>query len=185
MKLCVDPVPACLFGFNLRKFIPQKRWLKLRKELIAERGSNCETCGKTVEESPKLHAHEVWEFSEETRPMVTLKRIALSCWHCHMCEHWGKLGTLIATGRVHTGAAEDVIEHFCIVNGVARGAFEPHKDRAFDVMRMRTKILWEVDWGEYTPLILKYHAKLPQPGQYSPQELAALSAGCAVPLKIR
>jgi hypothetical protein len=185
MKLRVDPIPVCLFGFNLRKFVPQKRWLKLRKELIAERGQKCETCGKTVEDSPKLHAHEVWEFSEEPKPLVTLKRIALSCWHCHMCEHWGQLGALVASGRVHPGAMEDVMAHFCAVNGVAHEAFEPHKDEAFATMRKRTKILWDIDWGEYAPLILEYHDRLPQPGQYSPQELGALSAGCAVPIKTR
>lgn len=184
-KLRVEPVPPSLWGFNLRRFIPQSRWLKLRKQIIAERGAKCETCGKEPEKSSALHAHECFTFDETaTPPTATLSRIELSCWMCHMCEHWGRLQRLVATGRIQNSAVDELIQHFCTQNEVERRYFEPHKAAGFAECWRLARIHWRLDWGQFTDLILEYYTEIPQPGRMDLRDIKARAMGCIVPENI-
>lgn len=162
LKLSINLVPSPLWGFNLRKFIPASRWMKVRKLIIADRGLRCETCGVEVEESKNLNAHEVWEYDETREPAVaTLVRIELACKSCHSCEHWGRLTNLVAQGIVDMSEVNRLIAHFCKVNDVKKSAFEKHRKAAFTDFDRRARLEWRVDWGQFTSLVLEYHQNLP------------------------
>jgi len=161
LKLRIEMVPAPLWEVNLRKFLPRSKWTSLRFELIEQRGTSCEVCGKDCSGKGKIQAHEEWIYSDDTKAGVArLSGIQLSCWHCHMCGHWGRLQQLSRTLR---RAVPDSIKHFCAVNGMSQLEFERHKTEAFDQWRRRSNLEWEVDWGDFSELLLEHWTKLPQP----------------------
>lgn len=130
------------------------RWQEFRASIIAERGSSCETCGKRVEEG--LQAHEEWILDFSLKPALAhLSRIGLICWHCHMCEHFGRLNKLIVNGALRSEARDDVIGHFCQVNGVDREFFDQHYKVAMENWRRQSDRLWLIDWGEFRHLLPK------------------------------
>ncbi len=144
----VEPVPAPLWGVNMRSYMTKYEWTKFRKGIIAERGQKCETCGVEVES--RIQAHEDWEYDVLKVPAVArLKRIALSCWLCHMVEHFGALNMMVRNGELGSEAIDDTIAHFCRLNGVDKKAFEKHHDEAFEVWEKQNGLKWIVDWGPY------------------------------------
>lgn len=154
LKLRVNPLPAHLWSKNLRAFMSDGAWKKFRASLIAERGENCSVCGKHPEKP--LHAHEDWSLDLNFKPLVArLERVDLICWHCHMCEHFGRLNTLIENGALGPEARADVIRHFCEVNGVGRPAFDIHYKEAMQEWARLSRLAWLVDFGEYRHLLPK------------------------------
>lgn len=154
LKLRVNPLPAHLWGKNLRTFMTKARWAQFRAEIIDRRGLRCEVCG--CDEDDPLHAHEEWSLDFTVKPPIAkLSGIGLICWHCHMCEHFGRLNTLIANGALKPEAREEVIEHFCEVNGVGRDAFTAHYTEAIAEWERRSRMHWLVDWGDFRHLLPK------------------------------
>lgn len=147
-------MPAQLWGKNLRAFMSKARWRDFRQGIINARGAHCETCGsKDVE---RLQAHEDWTLDLGVKPPVaTLSRVALICWNCHMCEHFGRLNTLIANGALGEDARESVITHFCTVNCTDRNAFDVHYKEAMAEWERLSRSPWLVDWGEFRHLLPK------------------------------
>lgn len=152
LKLRVNPLPAQLWGKNLRSFMSKARWNENREALISERGSICGTCGREI--SDRLQAHEDWVLDLSVNPPVAkLQRLALICWHCHMCEHFGRLNTLIASGALAITVRDEVIEHFCEVNNVGRPFFHSHYKEAMTEWERLSRMEWLVDWGDFRHLL--------------------------------
>jgi len=139
---------------NLRRVLPKSRWTKIRQGLIAERGLQCQTCGKEETESKRIFAHEDWEY-EETRStgVARLVGLKLSCWHCHAVEHLGATGNMVLSGELTRQAIEDTIGHFCRINHVERNAFNSHSAKARAEWTRRNKLKWTIDWGAFGELI--------------------------------
>ena len=147
-------MPRPLWGVNLRRLLPKSQWQKMRQELIRERGLHCQTCDTIETESKRIFAHEEWEYETTYSPAVAhLKRLVLSCWHCHAVEHFGATGNMVLSGELTPKAIEHTIEHFCRVNRVQRDAFDAHRLEARAEWLLRSKLEWIVDWGAFSALV--------------------------------
>lgn len=150
----ISPVPAPLWGVNLRTALSRTQWRKLREEVIAERGLRCETCGQTQSEPRDIAAHEEWAYDLAADPAVaTLTGIHLSCWLCHAVEHFGATASMVASGEVGGFAVEDAIAHFCQRNGVDRAEFDARHLVVFEEWSRRNHLEWVVDWGEFSLVV--------------------------------
>ena len=150
----INPVPAPLWGVNLRSALSKTQWRKLREGVIAERGLHCQTCGQRQSEPRDLAAHEEWAYDTTTKAAVAkLTGINLSCWLCHAVEHFGATTNLAAAGDIGRFAVEDAIAHFCALNGVGRAEFEAHHKAAFAEWSQRNELEWSVDWGSFTAAV--------------------------------
>ncbi len=128
----ISPIPAPLWGVNLRKVLTRTEWRKVREGLIAERGLKCETCGGVQYETKDIAAHEEWEYDTSGSPAVAkLTGIRLVCWPCHAVEHFGATKSMVASGDLSDFAIEDTIAHFCRLNGVGKAEFDAHHQKAF------------------------------------------------------
>ena len=128
----ISPVPAPLWGVNLRSVLSRTQWRKLRESVIEERSLRCETCGQQQSEPRDIAAHEEWTYDTATAPAVAkLTGIHLSCWLCHAVEHFGATTNMVASGEVGRFAVEDAIAHFCRLNSIGRAEFEAHHNEAF------------------------------------------------------
>lgn len=155
-KLSIRMVPGPLWGKNLRKILPKSQWQKLRKQVIAERGLTCQTCGKIEVESKRIFAHEEWDYELTCLPAVAhLKGLVLSCWHCHAVEHFGATGNMVLSGELTQRAIEDTIDHFCRVNCADREAFHAHHREAKAEWIRLSRLEWVVDWGPFASLVVQ------------------------------
>jgi hypothetical protein len=148
--LSVRPIPAPLFGVNLRSFLGDHRWRKLRQSLLPEYCRQCQKCGSLVENSSKLHAHEEWSFDTVAEPVVAkVINIKFVCWLCHACEHFMHTISMVKDGIVGEEALQDVIAHFAKVNGVDAGLFDSHLNKAMKEWRRLSRRKYVVDFDKY------------------------------------
>lgn len=160
-RLSVRPVPEPLWGVNLRTILGKYRWSKLRSSLIQERGLTCETCGKALEKSRQIQAHEEWSYATSTTPAVAkIERIVLDCWHCHACEHFLRTRNMHAFGDIEDNVVEEVISHFCRVNGISGEDFDRHLEASSAEWRRLSELDWAVDYGQFAELVDRF-GKLP------------------------
>ncbi len=159
-KLVIRPVPSPLWYRNLRHELGDYRWGKLRAAIIAQRGLNCEICGKTVAESKNIKAHEEWIYRvSDERGTAKLEKIVLCCWHCHHSEHFLLTLKLVDQGVLTERAINDTVAHFCRINGVNKKQFDEHLQQAKAKWYELSLKKWRVDWGLYRPLIQDYKAR--------------------------
>lgn len=159
----INPVPAPLWGVNLRAMLTKTEWRKLREGLIAERGLKCETCGRVESESKDIAAHEEWDYDTSATPAIAkLTGIKLSCWHCHAVEHFGATKSMAASGEVGAYAVEDTIEHFCRLNGVGRAEFDAHHEAAFAEWSKLNSLEWNMDWGAFASRVAERNSAASQ-----------------------
>ena len=162
-KLTIAPIPQPLWKFNLREFLTQTQWRKLRVGVIAEHNAMCQTCGKNVSAPRAAHVHEEWEYNTAASPAVCkLTGLALACWHCHMAEHIGMLETLVSNGTLKKTAITETIANYCRVNNVDEATFKADRKRAIAEWRKLSTLEWVIDWGDYAEMLLEEYTELPQ-----------------------
>jgi len=133
---------------SLYHLMPKDEWRGLKERLFAEEGRKCYICGST---SRGLSAHEFWEYDDE-RHIQKLAGIHHLCYLCHKIKHIGFwLHTHRGTEELREEGLtrEDLIGHFCTVNGCSPQDFDRCEDEAFEVWRRRSKCEWKQDLGEY------------------------------------
>jgi hypothetical protein len=92
MNLTVELIPRTCHGSNVRTLIPNKFWVKLRKESYEKAGGKCEICGEKGKDQGFKHdleCHEIWNYNTETMTQELSGLIAL-CPMCHLCKHIGR-----------------------------------------------------------------------------------------------
>jgi len=140
LVLTIELVPMDLWGKNLHSLLPRSRWDRLRGETRRRNGDRCEIC-RTA--SP-LECDEVWAYDVDAR-VARLVRLRMICEACHRAKHFGRTGATSDPSEL-----EDVIAHFCRVNGCDRRTFEVHWETAQDLWRERNRAGgWTVDLGIY------------------------------------
>ena len=152
--LQIELVPKPLHRKNLRSALSSRGWTKIRKARLASHDGNCDICNNPIEKSP--HLHEEWEYEVNGETGIArITDLKFVCFYCHGCEHFGWLETVFA--RLPT-TQEDVvsiaIDHYCEVNGVEPEEFIADEKAAYALWRERNELEWEIDWGEYEPLVL-------------------------------
>lgn len=143
-------VPLSSWGSSLRNSLPRTRWDKLRKEVHERNGGKCEVCAS----GEKLHCHEHWEFDEALK-VQRLAGLGTICSMCHHVAHIGRSKQLAAQGYLDLAA---VVDHFLKVNSCDMKTFKAHEKEALAIFTRRSKIEWQVDFGEYAELV-REHAR--------------------------
>lgn len=127
LRLQIELVPPQLWGFNLRTYLTQQRWIRLRNAVRFSANFTCEICGhKAREESGVgVHAHEDWHYQDDANPAsATLDRIGCICMLCHQTHHIKQTRNMVASGEAPQQLLDDVIAHFCKVNECDLTMFE-------------------------------------------------------------
>ena len=146
MKLEIELVPSTVWFSSLYQLLPREVWNRIRNEIIADRGRQCQICGET---EGVMNLHEIWQYDDENH-IQNLEGFILLCRMCHNVKHIGLTGILARKGKLNY---DDVVEHFCKVNNCSRKDFENHEKDAFESWRERSKHEWKQDFGKYQEFI--------------------------------
>jgi hypothetical protein len=152
LRLRVSPIPKPLFGINLRK-IPKGGWGKIRQAAIQEHGNNCGTCGEKITNG--LQGHEHWEYDTTSDPAIArIGAIVLQCRMCHDCEHFFRTLILVRNGAVSSDRVDELVQHFCRVNGVGPEEFNAHAVVAWNEWARLSALRWRVDFRPYSEQVV-------------------------------
>ncbi|MBS7248151.1 MAG: hypothetical protein QXW47_09775 [Candidatus Jordarchaeales archaeon] len=154
LKLKIELVPAPLWYSSIyniyRKAGMLDEWRRIKDELFRREGKKCWICGR---EGERLEAHEFWEYDDE-RHVQRLVAIHHICDLCHKVKHIG-FWCYTKDGKEKLAKRglreEQLIDHFCRVNGCSREDFKRHIEESFRVWIERSRHRWTQDLGEYDP----------------------------------
>lgn len=133
MKLDFELVPDSCWYSNLRSELPKEVWDRIRKKAYARAGGKCMLCGAP---SPRLEAHEQWEYDDETC-VQKLKNVVAVCRACHEVIHIGRTQLL--------GREREASEHFMKVNGCTYAEYRKALGEANEKHRERSRKEWKLD----------------------------------------
>ncbi len=133
-KLHVNMIPEISFNVNLRTILLNKEWDILRKAVYEKYLYKCAICGK---ENVKLEAHEKWEYMYE-KSMQRLVDIMALCKKCHLNKHLGYAGNLDYLVK------QDIIQHWCSVNGKSKQDFQKYFMNVYGLFQLRNKFKWVI-----------------------------------------
>lgn len=157
LKLEIQLVPRPLFGVNLRKMLSRRAWSAFREEQLKDHPGHCDVCGVVTE---KLHLHEEWEYdTSRALGRARLKGLQSVCFYCHGCEHYGWLRNFARNEATKEDVLELAAAHFCRVNSVDHSVFDQHVEHADHEWARRSKMMWQVDWGDYQDMLPKARLK--------------------------
>ena len=150
-RLPFSLVPTGLWKRNLRNAMGKKRWQKLRKELLNGRDLVCDVCRTHVDSASDLKGHEQWQYFEKegAQSIAKLIGVSLVCELCHDAEHFGRIQSLRRDGEVSDNRVNQIIGHYCRVNGVSRRQFDEDFALALEEHHRRSQFTWLIEWGSY------------------------------------
>ena len=147
MKLTVELVPSTAWFLSLYRLLPKSVWYRLKSEVFAKEGRKCYVCNS----ERGLSLHEFWTY-DDVKHIQKLSEFHHLCNLCHKIKHIG-FWCHTTDGQEKLAQeglrCEDLIEHFCKVNGCTRKEFDDHEKAAFEVWEKRSLHLWKQDFGEY------------------------------------
>ena len=133
-KLNFEIVPDSCWYSNLRSILTPAQWDVVRKEAYARAGGKCSICGG---QSPRLEAHEQWEYDEKNA-VQRLKNVIAVCRNCHEVIHIGRTQLM--------GREREAEEHFMKVNGASYPDYRKALGEANEDHRRRNLIPeWKLD----------------------------------------
>ena len=134
MKLNFELVPDSCWYSNLRSILSPAQWDVVRKDAYARAGGKCAICGGV---SPRLEAHEQWEY-DERGAIQKLKTVIAVCKNCHEVIHIGRTSLM--------GGEERASAHFMKVNGCTYAEYRKALGEANEAHRRRNQIPeWKLD----------------------------------------
>jgi hypothetical protein len=148
MKLTAELVPSTVWYSSLYRLLPREVWNNLREGIIGENGRKCQICGET---EGTMNFHEVWQY-DDVNHVQKLGGFILLCRTCHNVKHIGLAGILADEGKLDY---ENLVKHFCVVNGCSVQEFKTHVKDTFAIWRERSKHQWKQDFGEYGKYLKK------------------------------
>jgi hypothetical protein len=131
-------VPKNLWGVNLRHFLSQEQWDKIRKDTYKRYAYRCAVCGCKGQKWP-VECDELWSYSadqqEPGRGTVIFSGLLALCPGCHQVKHFGKACV--------DGGEELAVARMCSLNGWS-------KKQAYERIN-EASLLWEerseMEWG--------------------------------------
>lgn len=138
LRLTIEPRPISTWGITLASRLPKQEWDDLRTRVYREAGYQCVIC---EDGNSRLFCHEVWGF--DNRRLIQ-KLIGLQCL-CEMCsdvKHFGR------SSQVHNKKyVEELIKHWCRVNGKSRRDFNLYLRQIFEINKKRVNKFYIVKVG--------------------------------------
>jgi hypothetical protein len=151
MKLTVELVPSTVWYSSLYRLLPKNEWRRLKNQVFAEEGHKCYICYS----EKGLSLHEFWSYDDD-KHIQKLAEFHHLCNLCHKIKHIG-FWCYTTEGQAKLEqeglCREDLIKHFCKVNGCTRKEFEEHEKAAFEVWAELSLHQWKQDFGEYGKFI--------------------------------
>jgi 5-methylcytosine-specific restriction endonuclease McrA len=152
LKLDIELVPSTVWFSSVYDLLKEQNrmgeWHKIKEELFSKEGNQCWICGNS---DKQLQAHEFWEY-DDANHIQKLEAMHHLCTSCHRIKHIGfwlhtkdGLRKLKASGLTK----EDLIDHFCKVNGCPVKDFRAHEEQAFTLWRERSRYKWKQDFGKW------------------------------------
>jgi len=142
MKLTAELVPSTVWYSSLYRLLPKDEWDRIRDNIIRENERRCQICGEL---KGVMNLHEIWKY-DDINYVQKLDGFILLCKMCHHIKHIGLAGILASEGKLDYN---DVVAHFCKVNGCSEKEFDTHVKKAFQVWKERSKHEWKQDFGEF------------------------------------
>ena len=130
-------IPRPSSSINLRLYLSEDQWDRLRKMVYAHSKHTCVSCDA---KGVRLHAHESWFFDDENH-IQRLEGLVALCEPCHMLNH-------IGFSENRGDNLEVLAEHYAAVNQCSVEQFWMDRKKAFQVWRKRSSHQWTMDWGE-------------------------------------
>jgi hypothetical protein len=148
MNLTAELVPSTVWYSSLYRLLPSDVWNSIRNGIIAKNGRKCQICGET---QGTMNLHERWNY-DDINHVQKLEGFILLCRMCHHVKHIGLAGILANEGKLDYN---EVVRHFCKVNGCFEKEFAKHVDDAFRIWGKRSQYPWTQDFGEYEKYLKK------------------------------
>ncbi len=127
-------IPRTSWGKNLRSFLDEQDWDRIRKQVYRRDGYRCVVCGN----KGRLEADENWRF-EQNKKVQTLVGINTLCHSCHCVKHYGH--------SVHSGEGSAAFSHMIKINGWTEAQARKQIDLAYQRVKSRHNIDWHIDIG--------------------------------------
>jgi hypothetical protein len=115
LRMTIERLPKFAHGFNVRKYLPQSLWGKIRESILQINCHRCSICGS----HEGLECHEKWDFDYEQHIQI-LVNIEPLCYLCHGVKHLG------FTANVKRKNLDQYIDHFMRVNNCDRSTYKSH-----------------------------------------------------------
>lgn len=136
LKLQIELVPSSCFWSNIRSYLKQSQWDKIRKQVYEKANYCCEICGEQGIYYP-VACHEVWKY-DDIEGIQTLSHFQALCMSCHDVKHIGY--------AKNQGRGEQAFNHFKKINqlehnlakNIIKGTIAYHKST-------RDKKEWKLD----------------------------------------
>jgi hypothetical protein len=154
MKLTIELVPFTAWNQSLYNLLPRNEWYSIKNKVFAQEGHRCYICGNSA---GTLSLHEFWNYDENTHVQKLIEFHHL-CNLCHKIKHigfWCHTWDGQVKLRQEGYSRDDLIKHFCKVNGCSTKEFEQHEKEAFRMWNERSQHDWTQDFGEYGKFIQK------------------------------
>jgi len=148
VKLTAELVPSTVWYSSLYRLLPTEIWNNLRADIIRQNGRKCQVCGET---EGTMNLHECWNY-DDVNCVQKLDGFILLCRMCHHVKHIGLAGILANEGTLDYN---EVLRHFCKVNGCSEKEFAKHVSEAFRIWEKRSQHPWRQDFGEYGKFLKK------------------------------
>ena len=145
LKLTIDLIPKSCWKTSIRKSMQESEGNEISQDVIRKADNACEICGS----EKKVVCHEVWQYDDKQH-IQKLKGFKAICRMCYAVEHFGMSQVLAMKGYLNLN---EVIKHFCKVNGVSWDDFNKHKEKEFAKHRERSSHKWKTDFGKWSKLI--------------------------------
>jgi len=132
--LSIQLVPETSWYDNVRSRVSRDKWIAIRAYF---KKPSCQYCGY----KGNLFTHEVWKYDDKrcTQKLVGFEAV---CFLCHSVHHFGLAGIMARRGDLDMN---ELIRHYCVVNGCTKEDFELDKKEAFELWEERSKHDWSVD----------------------------------------
>lgn len=132
IKLDFELVPEVTWYKNLRYYLLDSEWEKIKKVIKENNKGICEICGR----KGLLHAHETWEY-DDNKQIQRLKSIRGLCKDCHKVKH---IGFESVSGNIDLAR-----EWYCKINEVSKEEELINENKAFLLWEERSKKNWEIE----------------------------------------
>lgn len=136
-KLWGNLIPRGSFYANLRKVLTKTQWDFLREFVYKRDSYKCFICGTS---GVRLEAHEHWKYDYH-HSTQRLHDINALCRMCHLNNHLGLAKILMKEGKLNL---QELIEHWCNVNGEKKENFTSYQEKVFRLWELRNQFEWKI-----------------------------------------
>ena len=128
LKLAIEPKPVSTWGITLANRLTSREWSEIRTRVYRNASYQCEVCTRG---DSKLHTHECWVFDDRRR-IQHLAGFQCLCRKCHDVKHFGRSSQVYSKKY-----QEELIEHWCKVNGKTKEDFQRHLTEIHAISKKR------------------------------------------------